>query len=79
MSLKLVGITETRESILEQISDCVKYVSENCFYCRKCWKCSVTSRLQKEANKKCIKTFNSHIRWWTLEWIDNFPILRTYE
>ena len=30
---KLVGILYSKETILEQIQDCVNSVSANCFYC----------------------------------------------
>ena len=66
MSANLAGIIESRDSILSKIEQAVTYVSENNFYCNGCWQCYVTSRLQKELNRKGLKTFNKHIKWWTI-------------
>ena len=79
MASKLVGIIESRESILRQIEQCINYVSQNCFYCNNCSECSVTSKLQKQSNKKGLKTFNKHIKWWSIEWIDKLLIFKAHE
>ena len=79
MSANLAGIIESRDSILSKIEQAVTYVSGNCFYFNGCWQCYVTSRLQKEANRKGLKTFNKHIKWWTIVWTtdkDPLPILK---
>ena len=79
MASKSVGIIESREFILRQIEQCINYVSQNCFDCNNCWECSVTSKLQNKSNKKGLKTFNKHIKWWSIEWIDKLPILKAHE
>ena len=61
-------IIEGREEVLEKIGQCVDYVGLNCFYCNRCWFCHVTKVLQQQASKKGIKTFNSDIVWWSIDW-----------
>ena len=58
---KLYYMIERREEVLKQIQRCVDYVGANCFYCNNCWNCLVTKKLQNEASKKGIKSFNSDI------------------
>ena len=63
---KSVGIIYSKESVLEQIQDCVDKVTTNCFYCNQCWNCTVTKKPQKEASKKKLKTRS--IKWWSICW-----------
>ena len=65
---KVCYMIEKREEVLKQIQRCVDYVGANCFYCNECWNCLVTKKLQKEADKKGIKLFNSNIKWWSIKW-----------
>ena len=79
--ITLYCIIEKRENVLQKINNCVEYVGLNCFYCNQCWYCQVTKTLQREASKKGIKTFNSDIDWWSIEWYrdkhgENIPILK---
>ena len=76
MAPRLFALTETRESILSQIERCVEYVSTHCYYCKNCWECKVTSRLQKQSNIKGLKTFNRQIKWWSIAWVDYLPVLK---
>ena len=65
-NFKLYYMIERREDILKQVKGCVDYVAANCFYCKNCWYCLVTKKLQKEADKKGLKT--SDIQWWSIKW-----------
>ena len=61
-------IIDRRQEVLEQIDQCVEFVGLNCFHCNRYWYCHVTKTLQREASGKGIKTFNSDIAWWSIDW-----------
>ena len=78
MPVKLVGLLESRECLLSRIKDAIDWVSKMCFYCGSCKQCLITSRLQKEVNRKGMKTFNRHVKWWSVGWIDDLSVLTPY-
>ena len=63
---QIVGVTYSKEEILNRIQDCVNFVSASCFYCNNCWQCHVTKELQREASKKKLK--NTDQKWWSIAW-----------
>ena len=63
---KLYYMIERKQYVIKQIQDCVDYVTANCFYCNKCWYCLVTKKLEKEADKKKLKS--SDVEWWSIKW-----------
>ena len=73
---ELVGFIETRDSLLSKVKQAIEYISEVCFYCGKCRECRITSQLQKEVNRKGLKTFKKDVKWWTIIWIDGLPIIK---
>ena len=68
---ELFCIIEKREEILEKIDQAFDFVSLNCFFCNVCWHCCVTRKLQKESVRVGIKTFNSDIKYWSIDWQKN--------
>ena len=76
MQPKLVGILELRESLASKILEAVEWVSERCFYYHNCRECYITSALQKEINRKGLKTFNKHAKWCSIIWIKDLPVLK---
>ena len=81
--MSLYYVIEKREEILKKIEECVDFVGDNCFYCNKCWHCRVTKMLQREASKKGLKSFNSDIKWWSIDWYkgkngENLPKLNCH-
>ena len=64
----ICGYVINRDEIASQYKDCVEWVSTNCYFCGKCWKCDVTKTFKIEIEKKGFKTFNSEKRWWRLDW-----------
>ena len=62
-------IIEKREDIINKIDEFLDYVCVNCFCCNRCWHCSVIYKLQREASKKGLQSFNSYSKWWSIEWI----------
>ena len=76
--MQLIGILESRGCLLSRIIDAIDWVSETCFYCQKCRECAITSRLQKEVTTKGLKTFYSHVKWCSVTWIDNLPVLKPH-
>ena len=64
---ELVGFIETRDSLLSKVKQAIEYVSEVCFYCGKCRECIITSQLQREVNRKGLKTFNKDVKWWIID------------
>ena len=65
---ELFCIIEKREKILEKIDQAFDCVSLNCFFCNVCWPCCVARKLQKESVRIGIKTFNSDIKYWSIDW-----------
>ena len=74
--MQLIGILESRDCLLSRITDAIHWVSETWFYCQKCRECAVTSRLQKEVTRKGLKTFSNHVKWWSVAWVDDLPVLK---
>ena len=68
---ELFCIIEKREEILEKIEQSFDFVSLNCFCCNICWHCCVVLRLRKESVRVGIKTFNSDIKYWSIDWEKN--------
>ena len=60
----LVGFIETRDSLLLKINQAVEYVSNMCYFCGKCRVCKITSRLQREVNRKGLTIFSKDVKWW---------------
>ena len=67
----LFCIIETREQILEKIEQAVEYVGLNCFFCNVCWHCHVVRELQKEATRAGLRSFNSDLKYWSIDWYKN--------
>ena len=67
----LFCIIEKREEILEKIDQAFEFVSINCFFCNVCWHCCVVRELQKESSRTGIQTFNSDIKYWSIDWYKN--------
>ena len=63
----LFCIVKKREEILEKIDLAFEFVSLNCFFCNVCWHCCVARELQKESVRIGIRTFNSSIRYWSID------------
>ena len=76
--MQLIGILESRDCLLSRIMAAIDWVSERCFYCQKCRECAITSRLQKEVTRKDLKTFDSHVKWWSVAWVDDLPVLKPH-
>ena len=68
---ELFCIVEKREEILEKIDQAFAFVGLNCFFCNVCWHCCVARELQKESARIGIRTFNSDIRYWSIDWQKN--------
>ena len=64
---ELFCIIEKREEILEKIDQAFDFVSLSCFFCNGCWRCCVARKLQKESVRVGIKTFNSDIKYWSID------------
>ena len=64
-------ISEKREEVLKMIDQSIEYFGLNCFFCNICWHCCVTRNLQTQAALKGIKTFNSDIKYWSIDWHKN--------
>ena len=60
-----------REDVLEKIDQAFDFVSLNCFCCNVCWHCNVVLKLRKESVRVGIKTFNSDIKYWSIDWEKN--------
>ena len=67
----LFCIIETKEEIVEKIKRAFDYVKLKCFCCNICWHCSVVRELRKESARIGIETFNSDIKYWSIEWVRN--------
>ena len=76
MSVQLYGSLGLREYLAKAIKDADKWILTHCFYCKNCRLCAINSRLHKELNRNGFKTFNKHINWWKLTWVDDLPVLR---
>ena len=63
-------IIEKRD-VLEKIDQAFDFVSLNCFCCNICWHCNVVLKLLKESVRVGIKTFNSDIKYWSIDWEKN--------
>ena len=79
----LFCIIETKEEIVEKIKQAFEYVRLNCFCCNVCWHCSVVSELRKESVRIGLETFNSDMKYWSIEWVRNkhneyTPVLKYY-
>ena len=68
---ELFCIIETREEIVEKIKQALEYVALNCFYCNICWHCCAVFKLRKESVRVGIETFNSDIKYWSIDWEKN--------
>ena len=71
MMSHLFCIIETREQIIDKIDQAVEYVGLNCFFCNVCWHCHVVRKLQKEVGRVGVKTFNSDLKYWSIDWYKN--------
>ena len=67
----LFCIIEKREQILEKIEQAVEYVGLNCSFCNVCWHRHVVRELQKEAGRVGLRTFNSDLSYWSIDWYKN--------
>ena len=68
---ELFCIIETKEEIVEKIKQAFEYVSLNCFCCNICWHCCVALELKKESVRVGIETFNSDMKYWSIDWVQN--------
>ena len=64
-------IIEKREDVLKKTDQAFDFVSLNCFCCNICWHCNVVLKLRKESVRVGIKTFNSDIEYWSIDWEKN--------
>ena len=72
-------IIEKREDILKKIEQAFDFVSLNCLCCNICWHCNVVVKIRKESVRVGIKTFNSDIKYWSIDWDrENMPKLTYY-
>ena len=81
---ELFCIIETKEEIVEKIKQVFEYIRLNCFCCYICWHCSVVRELRKESIRVGIETFNSDMKYWSIEWVRNkhneyIPRLKYYD
>ena len=74
----LVSSLKLRDNLAIAMKDANNWLSEHCFYCKTCKPCGINSRLLKELNKKGFKTFNKHVKWWLLTWVDDLPVLKPH-
>ena len=79
----LFCIIETKEEIVEKIKQAFDYVRLNYFCCKVCWHCSVVRELRKESVRIGLETFNSDMKYWSIEWVRNkhneyTPVLKYY-
>ena len=68
---ELFCIIKKREEIVEKIEQAFEFVTLNCFGCNIYWHCCVTLKLQKESVRVGIATFNSDIKYWSIDWEKN--------
>ena len=62
---ELFYMIQEKEYVIKQIQNCVDHVECHCFYCNNCWYCLVTKKLQREADKKKLKS--STTDWWSVK------------
>ena len=79
----LFCIIETKEQIVEKIKQAFEYVKLNCFCCNICWHCCVVRELRRESVRIGLETFNSDMKYWSIEWVrdkhnEYRPVLKYY-
>ena len=59
--------------------DANDWILANCFYCKGCRVCSINSALYKELSRIGFWTVNKHVKWWSLVWFDDLPVLTPHK
>ena len=64
-----------RDHLATVSKDANDWILAHCFYCKSCRACSINSGLYKELSRARFWTVNKHVKWFSLVWVDDLPVL----